>query len=155
MPVYARARDAQVILLVEALDDSREEIWPEGGPNVEKTVVRVIDAVKGDTSLVNGRLEIITFGREVDGAQRIKPVLLQRGKRYYLFSDAPDPTVPDSLWSRRHPIGHFRSCEVEMMTPQSETEIRRGMKLNDSLRGDEPSVSLEGFARRKRRLFDQ
>jgi hypothetical protein len=155
MPIYARARDAQVIRLVEAMNDSREQGSPEGEPRIDTTPITVIDAAKGAMPPIPGAAEIVTRGRGLGGGKRGEPVVLLRGKRYYLFTDAPDPNIPKSMWPYYYPPNIFDLCGVEMWTPESEAEIQRGAALNDALRGYEPTVSLRGFARHERGPFDQ
>lgn len=139
MPAYALGRDANRIVRVEALDDGIGRPRDCDGFEHESSHVRVLGAVKGESPWQIGSVqEVISSGSSFHEAIR-KPAHLVKGREYMLILGEAD---------RRQDDSSLGNCGIIEADGNSEREVRRGVAMDDRIRGPEPSVSLSGFAPR-------
>jgi hypothetical protein len=136
LPLYTLGRDAHRIISAEALEDGASLANPDG-LEAESSRVRVLAAFKADFPWpIHSIQKVITF-EDASAGRRRRPAHLVKN-RYYLL-------IPGEHSERDRivPVG----CGVIEGSPTTDQEIRRGMAMEDQLKGFEPTVSLNGFAR--------
>ena len=145
IPVSARARDGDFVVIVEALSDSQPKIQVAAESDVvsETSQVRVLSQQKGPSLVPAGSIVTAnSHGRRDEGTGLGKPRHLLKGHRYVVFV-SNDDDLPATAGSH---FG-FQPCGIDELTPTVENDLRRGIALDDRLRGPELGVSLEGFHR--------
>ena len=142
IPLYARARDAESIELIEALSNGVSQRSDTEGVKSELVPARWISSAKAKPSVQDGQVRRLIFsGEAIDGKVMRQPVHPIKGRRYFVLSGfisrAPRAEIKDK----------FDPCEVVEATAGNEEEIGRGVALDDPIRGPEVTVSLRGFTR--------
>ena len=132
IPISARARDANDVLVVDMLSSKivkRPAAEHPPGNDVQIANVRVVQPLKG--TIASGELldavSIASHNRYVDSYFERAPENLQVGKRYVIF--------PDST-SHASQIG-LDFCSVVDDTPAAREEVQQGIAQNDALRRTE------------------
>jgi len=137
VPLYALGRDADRIVRVEALEDGTPVGQDCDSFQQESSHVKVLAALKGDSPWQVGSVQkIVSSGSGLHDAIR-KPTHLAKGREYMLMLDVKDPRGDDAS---------LGNCGIIEADASSMKEIRRGVAMDDRLRGPDPSVSLAGFA---------
>lgn len=138
VPLYALGRDVNRIVSVEALEDGISLGRDTDGIEHESSRVRVLAALKGDSPwAINSIQKVISSGNSF-GAKVRKPAHLVK-TRHYLLMLGKESEVQDHIL--------LEKCGISEADPASDQEVRRGMAMDDRLKGFEPTISLEGFAR--------
>ena len=124
IPLFAVARDAERILLVDVLsvEIAKREFDGERR-NVETAKVRLVQTIKGTILLAQGAVFTIEPlpGHE-DGAHAAENLV--PGKRYIV--------VP--WYTANFPNAESNFCGVFEDSPQAQEQIKRGLAQNDTLR---------------------
>jgi hypothetical protein len=139
LPLYALGRDANRIVSVEALEDSVSLGKDPDGTEHESSRVRVIAGLKGDLPWeIHSILSVLSSGSPFDGKMR-EPAHLVKTLHYLLILDNEDSLIHNQI--------SLENCGIVGEDAASDQEIRRGLAMDDPLKGFEPTVSLEGFTR--------
>jgi hypothetical protein len=147
LPLYALGRDASRIVSVEALEDGVRLGKDSNGIEYESSRVRVIAGLKGDSPWRSNSIQkVLSSGAPFDGKLR-KPAHLVKTRRYLLILGKEDDVPRDKVV--------LGICGIAGEDAASDQEIRRGMVMDDQLKGFEPIVSFGDFARRRPEPWDQ
>ena len=148
LPLYALARDARRIVLVEALGDGTALGEDCDGVGHERARVRLIASLKGASPWAPGSmLRLDSLGSPFDGNVRTPTHLVKRQRYFLMFGKKDDPVDGDRI--------SLENCGIVVENQAGDEEARRGVFLDDQLNGFEPTVSLEGFARHTEQPWDR
>jgi hypothetical protein len=132
-PVWVRSRDSSVVVVVQALGDSKE-----GEPDHQSLAakVRVVEVLKGTSAWTVG---MTANAYTANGEARFRPFQrsepLREGKRYIVF---PQPAGDDSVSEM-----YMFHCGVIEDSPEVRNGVKHGLSQNDELRG--PELSFRSF----------
>jgi hypothetical protein len=141
LPSYALGRDADRIVVVEALEDGVSLGKDADGVEHESSRVRVIAGLKGVSPWpIDSMQSVLSSGSPFDDKIR-KPAHLVKTQHYFLLLGHDDDVDQDRI--------SFKNCGVVGEDAASDQEIRRGVAMDDRLKGFEPTFSLEGFGRHR------
>jgi hypothetical protein len=147
IPLYALGRDANRIVSVEALEDAIDLGRDSYGIEHESSHVRVLTVLKGDSLWPVGSIQnVLSTGSHIYGDTR-RPVHLVKAGRYLLFLRKDIEKVQNSV--------SLENCGIIESDEASNQEVRRGIAMDDQLKGFEPTISLNGFARHAPTPFDR
>ncbi|SFS21998.1 hypothetical protein SAMN05421771_4349 [Granulicella pectinivorans] len=147
LPLYALGRDADRIVSVEALEDGVSLGKDAEGVEHESSRVRVIAGLKGASPWpIDSTQRVLSSGSPYYDKVR-KPAHLVKTQRYFLMLGNEEAASQDHI--------SLENCGVVGEDTASDREVRRGMAMDDQLKGFEPTVSLEGFARHRSQPWDR
>jgi hypothetical protein len=145
IPLYALGRDADRIVSVEALEDGKNLGEDTDGIVYESSHVRVLASLKGGSPWPIGSIQKILYTDSYGKVQ--KPTHLVKARHYLLMLGTEDPGVQDKV--------SLKDCGIIEDDAVSHQEVTRGMAMDDRLKGFEPTISLNGFARRAPEPWDR
>jgi len=146
LPLYALGRDANRIVAVEALEDGINLGKDTEGIEHESSRVKVLAALKGDLPwAIDSIQKVLSSGSPFDNKMR-NPVHLVKHRHYMLMLGKEGRGTEDGVL--------LENCGIVESGAASDREVRRGIAMDDRLKGFEPSTSLEGFARRPPEPWD-
>lgn len=129
IPVWARARDASSILVVEAISDSKEQ---KPGYAYLRGQVSVVDSLKGPSPWPPGEtLTAFSYAGDTFNPPVRMPEPLKADRRYVVFPEADDSDAKPELY--------MTQCGVVEDSPDLRQQVERGLAENDALRRDELS----------------
>jgi hypothetical protein len=137
IPLYALGRDVDRIVSVEALDDGINLGEDTDGIVHESSRVRVLAALKGDSPWAIDSILKVLSANSYGKVQ--KPAHLVKARHYLLMVGKEDLEVQGGV--------SLENCRIIEDDATSDREVRRGMAMDDQLKGGEPTISLGGFAR--------
>jgi hypothetical protein len=144
LPLYSLGRDANRIVSVQALEDGVSLGKDTYGIERESSRVRVLAALKGISPWATDSIQkIVSSGSPFDDQMRT-PAHLVKNRDYFLKEGRG---VQDDV--------SFENCGIIERDTAGDQEVRRGIAMDDRLKGFEPSISLEGFARHSPEPWDQ
>jgi hypothetical protein len=147
IPLYALGRDANRIVSVEAVEDAIDLGKDSYGIEYESSRVRVLAVLKGKSPWSIGSIQkVLSSGSHIYRNARRPAHLVKAGHYLLVLGRENDGTQnPASL----------ENCGIIETDEASDQEFRRGIAMDDQLKGFEPTISLNGFARHARTPFDR
>jgi hypothetical protein len=129
VPVWARARDASSILVVEAVSNSVEQ---KPGYAYLRGQVSVVDSLKEPSPWPRGEtLTAFSYAGDTWNPPVRMPEPLKAGRRYVVFPEADDSDAKPEIYTTQ--------CGVVEDSPDLRQQVKRGLAENDALRRDELS----------------
>jgi hypothetical protein len=132
IPVFARARDASSIVLVDTISSTTAEWKPSDDPiehrDIQTAELRLVQTLKGKSPFIPGELfKAVSWpGGDIDFPSWEREQV-QPGKRYVIFLGADGSRSPLSL----------DFCQLIESTPSVLEQVSRGMAQNDVLKRPE------------------
>jgi hypothetical protein len=126
VPLFARGREADQILIVTALNESQER---RPGEVIETSSVRLESVLKGSTRFKTGEIFSVTSHSYAPYTPLQIEAPLTRGKRFLLMAIRPEDSAQPLALDR---------CLVVPDTPEVRAQVQQGIAQNDSLRYPDP-----------------